>query len=578
MEQKQEPQRPKIGTEEVRRATDILRRYHAGKRQLEQRIIDNEQFWKLRHWQQMEKTGQGGNPADPQPTSGWLVNCILSKHADAMDCYPEPTVLPREPGDREEARKLTRILPVVLKKNEFKRTYSSAWWYKLKSGCAVYGVFWDAGKLNGLGDIAIRRMDLLNLFWEPGVTDIQDSPHFFSTELQDREALEERYPWAKGKADRGGWSVSRYLYDDAVDTSGKVLVVDWYYHTRENGRKVLQYCKFVGDTVLYATENDPDMREKGWYDHGKYPFVFDVLFPEEGTPAGYGYVDLCKSPQKQIDLMNQAILKNTLASATPRFFVRSDGAVNENEYADWTRPFVHTNGNLGSDSIAPIQTAGLDSVYVAILQSKIAEMKETAGNRDVANGGTAGGVTAATAIAALQEAGGKLSRNMIDDGYEAFSDVVTLCIELIRQFYSLPRQFRLLGAMGREEFVTYDSRGLQPQAVDDGVITGYRVPEFDLEVSAQDENPYKTMEYNQLALQLFQMGFFRADMADQALRCLELMDFKNKDQLMSSILQGQAAAMERQPVQPGSAAGAEVRPVSAMDQMRRQTQEAVRPR
>lgn len=578
MEQKQEPQRPKIGTEEVRRAADILRRYHAGKRQLEQRIIDNEQFWKLRHWQQMEKAGQGGNPADPQPTSGWLVNCILSKHADAMDCYPEPTVLPREPGDREEARKLTRILPVVLKKNGFKRTYSSAWWYKLKSGCAVYGVFWDAGKLNGLGDIAIRRMDLLNLFWEPGVTDIQDSPYFFSTELQDREALEERYPWAKGKADRGGWSVSRYLYDDAVDTSGKVLVVDWYYHTRENGRKVLQYCKFVGDTVLYATENDPDMREKGWYDHGKYPFVFDVLFPEEGTPAGYGYVDLCKSPQKQIDLMNQAILKNTLASATPRFFVRSDGAVNENEYADWTRPFVHTNGNLGSDSIAPIQTAGLDSVYVAILQSKIAEMKETAGNRDVANGGTAGGVTAATAIAALQEAGGKLSRNMIDDGYEAFSDVVTLCIELIRQFYSLPRQFRLLGAMGREEFVTYDSRGLQPQAVDDGVVSGYRVPEFDLEVSAQDENPYKTMEYSQLALQLFQMGFFRADMADQALRCLELMDFKNKDQLMSSILQGQAAAMERQPVQPGSAAGAEVRAVSAMDRMRRQTQEAVRPR
>lgn len=102
-------------------------------------------------------------------------------------------------------------------------------------------------------------------------------------------------------------------------------------------------------------------------------------------------------------------------------------------------------------------------MYVAILQSKIAEMKETAGNRDVANGGTAGGVTAATAIAALQEAGGKLSRNMIDDGYEAFSDVVTLCIELIRQFYSLPRQFRLLGVMGQEEFVSYDSRGLRPR-------------------------------------------------------------------------------------------------------------------
>ncbi len=562
--------RPRIGPEELRRANGILKKYKEGKARLEQRIIDNEQFWKLRHWEQMEKEGQGGNSGDPQPASGWLVNCILSKHADAMDCYPAPTVLPREPDDRQEAQRLSRILPVVLKKNQFKRTYSSAWWYKLKSGCAVYGVFWDGMKLGGLGDISVKRMDLLNLFWEPGVTDIQDSAHFFSTELVDNERLLADYPQLEGKLGRGGFTLSRYLYDDTVDTTGKSLVVDWYYHTAVEGRRVLQYCKYVGETVLYATENDtvqptetrflgtdeegrpvmgqapcgPSMAQRGWYDHGKYPFVFDVLFPEEGTPCGYGYIDLCKSPQKQIDLMNQAILKNTLANATPRFFIRSDGAVNENEYADWTRPFVHTNGNLGSDSIAPIRAGSLDSVYVAILNNKIAEMKETAGNRDVANGGTAAGVTAGTAIAALQESSGKLSRNMIDDGYEAFADVVTLCIELIRQFYEMPRQFRLLGAMGTEEFVSYDRSGLQPRVMDDGVNVSYRVPEFDLEIGAERESPYRTAEANQLALQLFQMGFFREDLADQALRCLELMDFKNKDQLARIISGGRTQAAE----------------------------------
>ena len=562
--------RPRIGPEELRRANGILKKYKEGKARLEQRIIDNEQFWKLRHWEQMEKEGQGGNSGDPQPASGWLVNCILSKHADAMDCYPAPTVLPREPDDRQEAQRLSRILPVVLKKNQFKRTYSSAWWYKLKSGCAVYGVFWDGTKLGGLGDISVKRMDLLNLFWEPGVTDIQDSAHFFSTELVDNERLLADYPQLEGKLGRGGFTLSRYLYDDTVDTTGKSLVVDWYYHTAVEGRRVLQYCKYVGETVLYATENDtvqptetrflgtdeegrpvmgqapcgPSMAQRGWYDHGKYPFVFDVLFPEEGTPCGYGYIDLCKSPQKQIDLMNQAILKNTLANATPRFFIRSDGAVNENEYADWTRPFVHTNGNLGSDSIAPIRAGSLDSVYVAILNNKIAEMKETTGNRDVANGGTAAGVTAGTAIAALQESSGKLSRNMIDDGYEAFADVVTLCIELIRQFYEMPRQFRLLGAMGTEEFVSYDRSGLQPRVMDDGVNVSYRVPEFDLEIGAERESPYRTAEANQLALQLFQMGFFREDLADQALRCLELMDFKNKDQLARIISGGRTQAAE----------------------------------
>ncbi len=538
---------PKIGAEQVRQAAEILKKYRRGKAHLEQRLIDNEQFWKMRHWEQMDKNGEGGNGADPRPTSGWLVNCILSKHADAMDSYPEPTVLPREQSDTAEAEKLSRILPVILKRCRFKKVYADGWWRKLKSGCAAYGVFWDGSKLGGLGDITIRSMDMLNLFWEPGVTDIQDSPHFFATELVSNEELVQHYPQLEGKLHGGSFSVSRYLYDDAVDTTDKSLVVDWYYHTEEKGRKVLQYCKFVGQTVLYATENDveSDIAQRGWYDHGKYPFVFDVLFPEEGTPCGYGYVDLCKSPQKQIDLMNQAILKNALAAATPRFFIRADGAVNEEEYADWTRPFVHTNGNLGADSIAPIHTAGLDSVYVAILQSKIAEMKETAGNRDVANGGTSGGVTAATAIAALQEAGGKLSRNMIADGYEAFSDVVTLCIELIRQFYSLPRQFRLLGKNGAE-FVSYDSAGLQLQITDDGFGVQYRVPEFDLEIAAQKENPYKTMEYNQLALQLFQMGFFREELADQALRCLELMDFKNKERIADSIARAQTQAQENE--------------------------------
>ena len=540
----QEVLKPKIGTEEIRKAMEILRKYKLGKTQLEQRIIDNEQFWKLRHWAQMEKEGRGGNADDPQPTSGWLVNCILSKHADAMDCYPTPTVLPREPGDQEEAEMLTKILPVILKNNQFKRTYSGAWWYKLKSGCAAYGVFWDSSKLGGLGDISIKRMNLLNLFWEPGVMDIQQSANFFSTELVSNEELLAQYPQLEGKAGGGTFAVSRFLYDDTVDTTDKSLVVDWYYHTSVNGKKVLQYCKFVNQTVLYATENDPEWAEKGWYDHGKYPFVFDMLFPEEGTPCGFGYVDLCKSPQKQIDLMNQAILKNTLAAATPRFFIRSDGAVNEGEYADWTKPFVHTNGNLGADSIAPIHIAGLDGVYVAVLEQKIAEMKETAGNRDVSNGGTASGVTAATAIAALQESSGKLSRNMIDDSYEAFADVVTLCIELVRQFYDAPRRFRLLGEHGSTNYVNYTNAGLQPVVMDDGFGVSYRVPEFDLEIGAEQENPYRTMEYNQLAMQLFQMGFFRADMADQAEKCLRLMEFKNKEEVLRLIGEGKTQRSE----------------------------------
>ena len=207
-------------------------------------------------------------------------------------------------------------------------------------------------------------------------------------------------------------------------------------------------------------------------------------------------------------------------------------------------------------------------------------------------------------IAALQEAGGKLSRNMIDDGYEAFSQVVTLCIELIRQFYDVPRQFRLLGRDGGA-FVAYGNGGLRPRALLTG---GYRVPEFDLEVMAQDETPYQTMEYNQLALQLFQMGFFRSDMAEQALRCLELMQFRSKDALAEVIRQGQketdqkawltealrravtlldksqgthlAEALERELEKRESSGGKAAAPRSsdAVTRQRQATRQAVRPR
>ena len=352
-----------------------------GKRALEARIIADEQWYRLRHWQYLRDRRREQGADVVEPTSAWLFNAIVSKHADAMDSFPEAVILPRSEQDEPDAKALSAIVPAVLEKTHFEQVWSDAWWYKLKHGCAAYGVFWDSAGSNGLGDVAVRQLDLLNLFWEPGVQDIQASEHFFSTELVPDHRLLREYPQLEGKLGRGGGAqVSRYLYDDRVDTSDRSLVVDWYYHTEVNGQPVLQYCKFVGETVLYATENDPAYAERGWYDHGKYPFVFDVLFPEEGTPCGYGYVDLCKSAQKQIDLMNQAILKNALAATTPRFFIRSDG---DGERGGVRRldagPLSTPTGNLGADSIAPIRVPTLDSVYVAILQNKVAEMKETAG-------------------------------------------------------------------------------------------------------------------------------------------------------------------------------------------------------
>ena len=524
-----------IGQEQLRQANLTLQKYKEGKANLEQRVIDNEEWYRLRHWECM----RGKKKQQVEPVSAWLLNAIANKHADAMDNYPAPNILPRERDDVEEARRLSDIVPVVLEQTGYEGTYSEAWWDKLIGGTAIYGVFWDSGKLNGLGDIAVDPVDVLNLFWEPGITDIQDSANVFHLSLADNKALESSYPQLSGNLGGSTLDISKYVYDDTVDTSGKSVVVDWYYKKQVGQTTVLHFCKYVNDTVLYATENDETMAKRGWYDHGKYPFVFDPLFRIKGTPCGFGYIDIGKGAQEYIDRGDQAVMQNMLSNAKPRYFIRSDGSVNEAEYGDMTKDFVHTDGNLGQDSILPIAGKGLSSIYLNVLDRKVEELKETTGNRDVSTGGSASGVTAASAIAAMQEAGSKLSRDSNKAAYRAFREIVLLVVELIRQFYDLPRQFRIIGANGEQSFISYTNAGLLPQAQgnDFGVDMGYRVPLFDIEIAAEKASPYSKLSQNELALQFFGAGFFNPQLTDQALACLEMMDFDGKDRMMQRIAQ-----------------------------------------
>lgn len=558
--------RPTIGEEQIREATKILMRYKGGKSRLDQRVVASEQWWKMRHWEWMNTQG---NPEDPQLTSAWLFNTIISKHADGIQSYPQPNILPREESDKETAKTLSAIIPCVLEQNDFEETYSDVLWQKLKQGTGIYGIFWDPAKLNGLGDISIRKVDVLNLFWEPGIADIQKSENVFHTTLVDNKRLEQEYPQLKGKLNSSVIQPSKYIYDDSVTTEGKSVVVEWYYHTYYGGRKLLQYCKYVGDTVLYASENDTEqptvmqnvqlatdmqtgepvmaeqevpvgkpVSETGWYEHGMYPFVFDRLFPVEGTPCGFGYIDVCKNTQEQIDLLNQGITMNALMGSRPRYFMRSDGGVNEKEFADWRKPIVHTSGNLGEDALRQIDMAYLDANYVAIMNNKVTEMKETTGNTDASNGVT-NGVTSASGIAAQQEASGKTSKAATLSAYRAYGRLIDQVIELIRQFYDAPRMFRITGQMGEEEFKPFDNSGMQIQSMgpDFGGEEMFRLPVFDVKVSAQSKTIYTQNSQNELAVSLYNLGVFNPQNVDQSLLLLDTMDFDGKDELSAKISQ-----------------------------------------
>ncbi len=521
----------KITSASLDTAYALLKKYKAGKANLEKRIIDNDLWWKMRHWEQIRDKNRKYNPA-----SAWLFNAVANKHADVMDNVPEAVVLPREMSDTEAANRLTDILPVILEQNDFESLYSDIWYDKLKGGTGVYGIFWDPSMGNA-GDIRITRCDILNLFWEAGVSDIQKSPHLFHAELFNNDELEASYPQLHGKLGKSHFDITEYSYDDAVDTSSKTPVIDWYYKTTVNGKQALHYCKFCADEVLYASENDLEYYKKGFYSHGQYPFVFDKLFLEQGSPCGFGFIDIMKDTQTQIDVIGASVCENVRMASSVRYFARGDGSINEREFTDWTNPIVHYTGSGNpNDSMLPIRVPELPSIYVSFLDHKISELKETSGNSEFTTGNTVSGVTAASAIAALQESGSKISRDMLKGSYRVYVKINNMIIELIRQFYDIPRVFRITGENGYD-FISYSNESLLPQIM--GNISGYdlgrRLPVFDIKVKAQKSTSFSKISQNELAKEFYKLGFFNPSSSEQTLACLDMMEFDGKNILLQKL-------------------------------------------
>lgn len=555
-------QKPAIGQDEIRKALQIFKEYKTGKQNFDERVRENDNWYKKNIAR--EPSQQGVKKAF---RSSWMFDALSGKHADFMDNFPEVSVLPHARDDIETAQILSSIMPVIYERNNFQKTYSKNSWNKINFGVSVYGIFWDSSKLNGLGDITITAANIMNLFWKPGIEDIQDSPHFFAVSREDNDILEMKYPQLKGKL--GGSSdgeTTKVDTEDWIDTSKSTCVYDWYYKKIINGKTVLHYVKFCKDEILFATENQTQVRSDGngniiensmastgLYNHGKYPYVFDVLFPLMDSPVGFGYIDILKDVQEQIDILNNSIVVNAKQSAMKRWIVSNNMKLNMNEFTDWTNPIVHAEeGQFNSNNVLELTTAPMSDVVIATLDRKIDELKETGSNRDFSNGSTASGVTSGAAIAALQEAGNKHSRDANKGSYSSNEELAKMCIELIRQFYNSKRVFRITGKGNQMDFVDFDNSLMKPQPMIDetGNIIGSRLPDYDVKTKAHKQNPFSKVAQNQDMMNLFSMGVFNPAMADQSLALLENLDIEGKDKLIQRVTENGTLLQTVQTMQP----------------------------
>lgn len=125
---------------------------------------------------------------------------------------------------------------------------------------------------------------------------------------------------------------------------------------------------------------------------------------------------------------------------------------------------------------------------------------------------------------------------MIKGSYRAFTEICNLVIELIRQFYDLPRTFRITGENGQPDYVEFNNAPMQAQQTTEfGMDFSTKEPIFDIKVKAQRANPYSRTAQNELALQFYNLGFFNPQLTDQALAAIDMMDFEGKEKVREMI-------------------------------------------
>lgn len=512
----------KIKQEFLDEALEYLSQYKADKKALEDRILKNIRLYKADYSDIPNEDGTMDTPA-----ASYVFSAIENKYADAVDNFPTANFLEREESDVKAAQILTKVVPAELDMAGFRRAYKDNARRKSKYGTGIYGVFYN----EETDALDIRVIDIMNIYCDMHFKDVQDSQFLFIISCIDNNALRREYPKFKELFD-GDAHVRSYSGDYAV--KDRTEIIDCYY--KIDG--CVHLMKIAGDTIIDATEDIPGY-ENGLYAHGKYPVVFDVMYPEDDSPFGLSVIDIIRSDQEYIDKLDKAILKNVLIAAEQRIIVKEGSGINTKDLTDVTKSVIKASGDISEDAIRELKFTSISEKALSHRETKKAELKEIIGNRDFQQGGVNGGVTAASAITVLQSAGEKLSRAMCDDSFDAYKELVIQMVELMREFYSEERIYRITAATGDNEYVPFSNEMLKKQETDafGFPVSEYKRVEFDIKVTAQRENPFSREANNQTILTLWNSGVLKPEnvMSGASTILIQMMNVDGKDHLMQLI-------------------------------------------
>ena len=510
----------------VERAYALFGRFSQLTRALRERFAKNERVWEGRQWEHLQAT----EPGAPRPSSPVLFSTCESLLADVMDYYPEPVILGQEPGDDRLAAELNEVVRYILKRRNYRKTYREKVRSALIKGTSVQEVFWDRTLYGGLGDVNVREWDVKHFFFDPRCEDIQQGRACFKTLRLPRAWFKLNYPRQEPQMRSDAYARLMPGEDETAGEEEILLIEYWYRTPGAFGGGNVHMAKVAGGVLL---EDSREACPDGLYAHGLYPFVVEPVYRLSGRPFGMGIMDVFGPLQFLADRLDQIILNNALLSGKLKLLVDKGADVDMEALTDYSREVVRA-GRIDEAAVRWFSALPLNPVVYSYYNGKIQMIKEESGQNQFNRGEGLRNVTAASAIIALQEAGSKRSRLLVQQLYDGFEQVVHMMIELISQFYTESRRFMVRGPGGEEHTICFSASRMADRASG----AKRRHFDFDVRIEAQRQTPVEAAYRNELAMRLLQMsgGLMTPVTA------IEMMDFEGKQRVLAKLRERESRA------------------------------------
>ena len=463
-------------------------------------------------------------------------NCI----ADQMDNMPEALMVPETKDLTDVADDLTDLVRFILNQNNYELVHRRRVEDFFCTGTAVTQIAWDRDMDNGKGNVAVLRWPVEAFLWDPAAENIQDARALFKVSWHPMSWYEQHYPdkFEEMGSDETVYSDLAVPESQETDQPGdeqKAMLIEYWYRVYDAKKRhyTINVAYLAGGVLLEKAEDV--------YSHGMYPFVVDAFTQIEGIPVGDGMVQELAPMMRYVNRYASYIDMNLRMASKGRLLVNRNAGIDKEALIDWENDIVEGD-RIDASALQWMQTTPFTSMVTAQMLQLQNDIKQDSGQNQFTRGETAGGVTAASAISALQEAGGKMTRMRTNALNSGFREIVEQIMWLISQFYD---KGRVLFVTGRKEGESREVDASPEHLFGKKSKGTIPPPPYTVQVQVQRRNPLRQQAQNELFMQAYSMSAQAGQIFPLSV-LFELLQVDGKDKILPILRQSDALTQQMQ--------------------------------